>query len=267
MDKKNKLRNFLEKCIIKANSISFFNKKIVPYLLCLDIGFFATILLSYCLMLHFDSEKAAYFVFSYIIIYLLYELIYQKIKAKLLHVYSRSYLQDIILFIIPCFIIFFKLSGVVYSLGFDVIGLIFPLIMTFVRIGCFLGGCCYGIVHSNGVHYPDFIFKAHRGKCRNFSPGKTPPHRVLPIQLYEATFHFLCFITLSFYFYIYHVTGNILFMYLMVYSGFRFCSDFYRTESVRPRIGIFSEAQVFSMVVFMVSVLILIVKHYDLFHL
>ncbi len=79
----------------------------------------------------------------------------------------------------------------------------------FGRIGCFLGGCCYG-KHTDsflGMYYPD--------------AGTT----VYPTQLYEAVFLFICFIIFFFF-----TKKNHTEKYLISYGTFRFFLEYLRGD-------------------------------------
>lgn len=96
-----------------------------------------------------------------------------------------------------------------------------PIGHAFGRIGCFLGGCCYGILLNNGAR--------------------------LPVQLMEAAYEFILFFLLlraskknrP------HLIGT----YLLLYALFRFAIEFFRGDEVRGFIGIFSVSQVISLAV------------------
>ena len=66
---------------------------------------------------------------------------------------------------------------------FDLLLPVFAIAQGFGRIGCFLGGCCYGCACTWGVHYP---------------PGSLPFEQMgavalFPVQLFEALFLFVLF--------------------------------------------------------------------------
>ncbi len=112
-----------------------------------------------------------------------------------------------------------------------------PLFHAFGRVGCFLAGCCYGkklertITILNGIRLER-----------------------IPIQLIEAIFEFLLFIILT----VIRKKDdnvNILRIYLMSYSAFRFLDEFFRGDEIR---GIFfglSTAQWISLVIWAVYIL------------
>lgn len=90
-----------------------------------------------------------------------------------------------------------------------------PLFHAFARIGCFFGGCCYG-VESELLGLPTFSVYAN--------PMET---NRIPVQLIEAGMEFLLFLFLHFY------KGNRLYAYLGFYSIGRFLLEFWRGDPQR----------------------------------
>jgi phosphatidylglycerol:prolipoprotein diacylglycerol transferase len=192
------------------------------------------------------------FVAEFFVMTALYK-IYLWMKAKAFGVRSRSFLQDTVLFLLPVYAGLNWILGYPLTEAMDLTGLMFPVYAGIVRIGCFFGGCCYGIPSRIGILYPDSIFESQTG-CRSFSPGSNPGQRVFPVQLAEAMgngvlFLFLWFWALS----EQKPSGLVLPGYLLGYSVLRFCLDFFRRSSARPRIGKFSEAQIFCMATSLLS--------------
>ena len=97
----------------------------------------------------------------------------------------------------------------------DIIAPIFPLFHAFGRIGCFFAGCCYG----KDIYW---------GIAMEFSP-KVPR---IPVQLIESGYLF--FIT-GFLFLLEKKMhkGNLLFVYLFLYSIGRFILEFFRGDIIR----------------------------------
>ena len=71
----------------------------------------------------------------------------------------------------------------------DISAMALPLFHTFGRIGCFFGGCCYGIPWEHGILYHSPEIPADQ-IVRRF-----------PVQLLESALVFLLFLTLYFVFY------------------------------------------------------------------
>lgn len=91
----------------------------------------------------------------------------------------------------------------------DLIAPAYPLALTFVKIGCFFGECC------RGMEWKDLLGKDIEG---NF-----------PIQLLEAALALLIFFILRFWREKAKI-GTLFPMYLILYSGIRFFSEFLRIE-------------------------------------
>lgn len=244
------ITNFLDKVIFLSNNIVLFNRRIVPYLFFFNAGIVMMSLVSFILMKKLDSSHAYYFLLAILISYLSYEQIFLKCKKKFLNTCARSYMQDFLIFIAPVFYICFYFFSIPAGIGFDVLGVALPLLIGCIRIGCFLGGCCYGIHSNYGVRYTSRVFVPYFGRFQTSIPGRKTHERVIPVQLFEAIFNFICFFYFSLELIYLGSSGTIIVQYFALYSCYRFFSDFFRKESFRPRIGVFSETQIIAMIVF-----------------
>ena len=99
--------------------------------------------------------------------------------------------------ILPCFLVVSFLFKQPLSLTFAFLGTLLPLYGCLARIGCFLGGCCYGKPSTKGVLYPKSVFESTGHGCRRYSPSPDPAVRVFPIQLVEAAAQATLFATLA----------------------------------------------------------------------
>lgn len=93
---------------------------------------------------------------------------------------------------------------------------------TFVgRIGCFLGGCCYGRATDLpwGVVFPD----GHE------SNG----HAVHPVQLYDAAFGLVGLVAFIVLYPRRRFGGEMFCAYVASYAAFRFCTEMFRADSDR----------------------------------
>ena len=85
----------------------------------------------------------------------------------------------------------------------DVAGIVAPIGLAFGRLGCFMNGCCYGMVCSEnyplGVHFPEtsppYAHQLHLGWI-NAGESMAAVH---PAQLYQAGHDFLLFFLLLWY--------------------------------------------------------------------
>lgn len=98
----------------------------------------------------------------------------------------------------------------------DVAGVAMPLGIAIARIGCFLNGCCYGVMTNGpfGVVFPAL--------------GETVKRH--PTQIYELIYSLLIF---SFVWVFRHRTsndGDLFFSFLISYSFFRFLNEFIRVN-------------------------------------
>lgn len=123
-----------------------------------------------------------------------------------------------------------------------------PLFHIFGRIGCFLGGCCYGIEFPIGFTYTDSIVEAANGVCR------------LPLPLIEAFFNLLIFILLLVCYNKNKIKkGNLVLVYCFTYPVVRFIDEFFRGDEIRGFWGPFSTSQWISLVIFGVALIYVVV--------
>lgn len=243
--------------VARAHGITFFGRPYHPYFVASDAAVIASLSVAYVLIRRSNEIPFVAYVAIYAAVLVLYRG-FIWFKAKVLGIPSRSFLQDSVLFLLPVYALLVFLAGYRLSLAFDLAGAVMPMFAAFARVGCFLGGCCYGVPWSHGVMYPAEIFRPVDG-WRRFRPGPDPGTRVAPTQLLEAAGLFaiaaVMFVALWF---AWLPNGAGLPAFLLAYSVLRFFVDIFRRSSVRPRIGPFSEAQVVSIGVAAISIGILI---------
>lgn len=126
--------------------------------------------------------------------------------------------------------------------------LVAPFIIAhaFGRIGCFLGGCCYGKPSKSflAVTFPE-------GSLQHQQYGYITP--VLPTQLFEAFFLFVLFFIMVFFIKKYKVG-----IYLISYGVFRFILEFFRGDN-RGKFGLtLSPSQLMSIVFILIGVFFLV---------
>jgi phosphatidylglycerol:prolipoprotein diacylglycerol transferase len=117
-----------------------------------------------------------------------------------------------------------------------------PLFHTFGRIGCLLGGCCYGVEWEHG-----WLF-----------PGSDHPHtRYFPIQLVEAGCNLLLFLALLWLARRQKVPkGKMLWIYLPAYAVVRFTLEFWRGDTVRGITAGLSTSQWISVILLVISAVV-----------
>lgn len=119
----------------------------------------------------------------------------------------------------------------------------------FGRVGCFFGGCCYGVPvdssHPFAVIFPP---------SSSVAPQGVP---LLATQLIEAACLFVIAAILVAVYKKTAGTGLTACLYGLLYSILRFILEFYRGDMVRGIYGPFSTSQYISIVLFIVSVILL----------
>ena len=131
----------------------------------------------------------------------------------------------------------------------DIIAPIVPLFHCFGRIGCFLGGCCYGIESEFGftVHDNELI------------PSINGVNR-FPVQLLEAACNLALFFVLWYLLRKGKMKGKIFPLYLIIYAVIRFLDEFLRGDTYRGFLFGLSTSQIISIIVFVGAIIYLVVK-------
>lgn len=104
----------------------------------------------------------------------------------------------------------------------DVMAVCVPLFHTFGRIGCFLGGCCYGLPCSFGFTVNE----------NPFNPAICGVSR-FPVQLVEAGFNLIIFFVLLSLSRRLRLRGQIMYVYFLIYPVVRFSLEFLRGDEIR----------------------------------
>lgn len=127
-----------------------------------------------------------------------------------------------------------KLDFMFYA---DIYAPAIPLFHAFGRIGCFLGGCCYGIECHFGVMY--------NGVER------------FPVQIIECVCNLLL---VRFLFYLSKKNlkkGTLLALYLIIYPVIRFTLEFFRGDEIRGFMLSLSTSQWISIALFIVGIIMM----------
>ena len=104
---------------------------------------------------------------------------------------------------------------------FDFYAPLFPLFHCFGRIGCFLNGCCHGVVSEKyGIPFHDSI-----------SAVNGVPY--FPIQLVCSLGNLLLFLAVLLYEKAHHRRGHAMYLYLIIYAPCRFIVEFFRGDTIR----------------------------------
>jgi len=130
-----------------------------------------------------------------------------------------------------------------YSGFFDIGVTSIPLFHFFGRIGCFLGGCCYGIESHIGFIYTRNPIIQANGVKR------------FPIQILEAVFNIGVFLLLDQLLRHNKFKNKLLYIYLAVYSTGRFIIEFFRGDTYRGIWFSFSTSQIISIYIIFVLII------------
>jgi phosphatidylglycerol:prolipoprotein diacylglycerol transferase len=114
-------------------------------------------------------------------------------------------------------VLYLKRVGLPFWGTMDIAFTTIPLSQAFGRIGCFLGGCCYGCPTDSwlGVIFPKLSQAVH------------------PTQLYESVLNLVNFAVLYILYKKRRFEGRIFALYLINYSVIRFVVEFWRGDSYR----------------------------------
>lgn len=138
----------------------------------------------------------------------------------------------------------------------ELFSLIIPglvLAHAFGRVGCFLGGCCFGALTESplGVVFP-VDSPAYQTYPNTITHDGSFP--VLPTQLFEVAFELILFIVMTVF--RKRLKNNNLAIYLVFYSIFRFILEFWRGDS-RGATGFYlSPSQFMSIILLTAGILI-----------
>ena len=131
----------------------------------------------------------------------------------------------------------------------DIYAVLVPLFHGFGRIGCFFGGCCYGVESPFGFTVHDNLINPAINGVNRF-----------PIQLVESACCFILFFILLQLFRRHKMESRLIYCYLLTYPVIRFITEFFRGDVNR---GIFfglSTSQWFSILLFIFALILLPIK-------
>lgn len=149
--------------------------------------------------------------------------------------------------------VYIKVNKLPFSVYADTIAPLIPFFHGFARIGCFFGGCCYGIESSFGFTITE----------NSFVPGLCGVKR-FPVQLLESA---ICFTIAAVLAALYKKRpergGRLLPTYLCLYSVARFFIEFLRGDSYRGFVGFLSTSQLISILLLACSAVALIIMSHQ----
>lgn len=145
--------------------------------------------------------------------------------------------------------IYVKKANMPFDAATDCAAVSIPLFHSISRIGCFLGGCCYGVEWEHGITFTNSLVEQANGVPR------------VPVQLFEAGFEVLLFALL---FILINKTvqfkGKLLAVYLLLYAVGRFILEFWRGDDYRGHLFGLSTSQIIAIFMFVGSSVFLILK-------
>ncbi|MDD2362083.1 MAG: prolipoprotein diacylglyceryl transferase [Oscillospiraceae bacterium] len=142
--------------------------------------------------------------------------------------------------------IYLKKANMNSPVLYDIIACSIPLMHAFGRIGCFLGGCCYGIESKFGFTYHNSLIES-ANHIRRF-----------PVQLLEALLNLILFLMLYIFMKRGFFKGKMIYIYLIIYPIIRFLLEFLRGDRIRGFILSLSTSQIISVGIILIVSLSLI---------
>lgn len=131
----------------------------------------------------------------------------------------------------------------------DIYAVLTPLFHGFGRIGCFLGGCCYGVESEIG-------FTIHNN---TINPAINDINR-FPIQLVESACCFILFFVLLTLFRKGVLHSRLIYIYMLTYPVIRFITEFFRGDVIRGIYFGLSTSQWISIFLFVFAMIMLPIK-------
>lgn len=213
--------------------ITIFNSKISTFVLCIAIGFlFAIVVFLWELKKEKIDRKRMDNLFAFLPVLIIGGFFGAIIFDKIAHFNEKKFFELAgmsfsggIIFAVLMYLIFYPkcVSKNLKDMYFDVNLLVCPLIIahSMGRIGCFMGGCCYGKATNSifGVTFPE-------GSLQHIQYGYVT--KVLPTQFFESFFLFCLFLTLIF---VKKIKFYKVEIYLIAYGIYRFFLEFLRGDN------------------------------------
>ncbi len=121
------------------------------------------------------------------------------------------------------------------------------------RVGCFFGGCCYGMEYDGPLSH------TYGELEMSDAPVGVP---LFPVQLVEAACLILLFLVLLIvYFKAYNRNSACICTYAFSYAVIRFTLEFFRGDVERGGVGPVSTSQIISIAIFIISIVSLIISN------
>lgn len=133
--------------------------------------------------------------------------------------------------------IYIRKKGLDFDVFTDIAAPAVPLFHCFGRIGCFFGGCCYGVECEFGITFHNSMLEEANGVSR------------FPIQLVEAAFNLCLFLLLNYLLSKNKAKGKLFCVYLLCYAPARFGFEFLRGDELRGFLFGLSTSQLISIAI------------------
>ncbi|MDH5676341.1 MAG: prolipoprotein diacylglyceryl transferase [Myxococcales bacterium] len=137
---------------------------------------------------------------------------------------------------------FLRREGFPIGKGCDVVGAVMPIGLFFGRLGCFFGGCCFGVVtdHPLGLSFPPYSAASEKHFREHLLESKAmaslPVH---PTQLYEAAGCLAIAAVLALWLHPRkRFDGQVLLAFLGLYAILRFGLEFLRDDDRGALLGL-----------------------------
>lgn len=144
--------------------------------------------------------------------------------------------------------IYIKKTKMPVDIASDCAAVSIPLFHGIARVGCFLGGCCYGVEWEHGITFTHSLVVPANGVPR------------VPVQLFEAGFNILLFVALLILINKNVLKGKLMAIYLLTYAIGRFTLEFWRGDDYRGHLFGLSTSQIIAVLMFIGSGIFLIIK-------
>jgi phosphatidylglycerol:prolipoprotein diacylglycerol transferase len=138
------------------------------------------------------------------------------------------------------------------------------IVLFFARLGCFLNGCCFGIVSKTfGLSFPTSSAASYEHWKRGLTQGFVPPPSlpVIPTQLISAFFLFL--MAVFAYIHFSKKKKHTFVKFVFLYALFRFSIEFIRDDFDRAYWWFFSTSQWISVFIFIITAIFFLIKKYE----
>ena len=215
-----------------------------PYFLTEDVGAVLFVAMGYLFTAKVGTLNGSVHAFASGTMYLLYIVVFLRVKRRITGVGARSAMQDTVLFFAPGYLLLSALLGQDMPAAVDALAFTVLIAIACMRVGCFLGGCCHGRPARLGVRYAASTLRAVDG-FRLYTPSPTVDRRVFPLPLVESAYIAVVLVALGAReVRLGHPDGSTLAYAVVAYAGLRLASELLRGHRHRPKYGPVSEAQV-----------------------